>query len=172
MCFLAIILRSHDVSDDRMRDSFFIFSNFARQRIRLHKVSVSEEEKSSSDEKWRVWRDVTNNLVWFLFTARRSSRLHRVFDYRDSRSKFWLRRFHVRIDTIYAWLIFPVEDDSALIVSLMFSKADSKQIIIIAYWFCVIIEACMYRHQDTNKFKKKRLIQTPQKYKNSKRLNN
>lgn len=126
MCFLAIILWSHDVSDSQIRDNFFIFSNFARQRVCLHKIPTSEEEKSSNDEKWRVWRDVTSNLVWFLFTARRSSRLHCVLDVdcRDGRLKFRLRRFHVRIDIIYARLILPVEDDPALIVSLMFSRTD------------------------------------------------
>lgn len=163
-CAFSRLFWSHDVSDDRMHDNFFIFSNFARQRVRLHKISVSEEEKSSSDEKWRVWRDVTNNLVWFLFTARRSSRLHRVFDvgYRDSRSKFRLRRFHVRIDTIYARLIFPVEDDSALIVS----KADLSRSLSSVIDFVLLSKHACIGIIDTNRFK--RIIQTHTHLKNIK----
>lgn len=85
-------------------DSFFIFSNFARQWFRLHKISWSKK-RSHRVMRNDEWRDITGNLIWFLFTARRSSRLHRIFDvgYRDDRSKFRLRRFHVRIDTMLGW---------------------------------------------------------------------
>lgn len=90
-------------------DSFFLFSNFARQRARLCKgLRERSEEKSSRDEKRRAWRVTVSRFdIVSIYGSAISS---------IARSKFRSRRFHVRINTIYARLVFPVREDSAAVV--------------------------------------------------------
>jgi len=87
--------RSFPMTERDSFDSFFLFSNFARQRVRLCK-SLREGKKSRratrSDERGETRRVTVS--IWYDFY----SRLDDLFG--DRRSKFRSRRFHVRINTI------------------------------------------------------------------------
>lgn len=113
------------------------------------------ERRREVIEWWQMTSGKTWRAIWYDFYLRLDDLLDydRVFDvgYRDDRSQFRLRWFHVRIDTIYARLIFPVGDDSVLIVSLMFSKANwlfSHRLLISCHY------RSMHMFIDTYRFKK------------------
>jgi len=73
----------------------------------------------SLDEKRRAWRDAASDgfAIWYDFYLRLDNPL-------DRRLKFRLRWFHVRIDPIYARLIFPVREDSVAVVPPRVSVTD------------------------------------------------